>query len=68
MVRKSAAGQSYSYLYREKSMSKVADTILFALLITTLLFSLTRDEPRHNSRHTPEIETVFAVYFNGREY
>ena len=49
-------------------MSKIADTILFALLIATLLFSLTRDEPRHYSRHTPEIETAFTVYFNGREY
>jgi hypothetical protein len=49
-------------------MSKIADTILFALLIATLLFSLSRDEPHRNSRHTPEIETPYTVYFNGREY
>jgi hypothetical protein len=49
-------------------MSKIADTILFALLIATLLFSLSRDEPRLYSRHMPEIETPYTVYFNGREY
>jgi hypothetical protein len=49
-------------------MSKVTDTILFALLIATLLFSLTRDEPRHYNRYMPEIETPFTVYINGQEY
>ena len=49
-------------------MSKVADTLLFALLIATLLFSLTRDEPHRYSRHMPEIETPFTVYINGQGY
>ena len=44
------------------------DTILFTLLIVTLLFSLSRDEPHHYSRHMPEIETPFTVYINGQEY
>jgi len=49
-------------------MSKATDTILVALLIATLLFSLTREEPPRHSGHTPEIETAFTVYINGREY
>lgn len=48
-------------------MSQI-DIILCALLIAILLFSLSRDEPRHYSRHMPEVETSFTVYINGQAY
>jgi len=49
-------------------MSKITDTILFILLMATMLFSLTREEPLRHSRHAPETETPFTVYINGQEY